>query len=108
MVWIWDTRAERICDTLAWFPTKVTMPPSSTSDTIVACLHNIVKDLQNPSPASSLAPRSDTQSKALSDLTTLLTNIVAPPLRVPEAAFGPDNVLAKDSPPKPERRQHHL
>jgi hypothetical protein len=25
-VWIWDTQHEHICDTLSWFPTKVTMP----------------------------------------------------------------------------------
>ena len=25
-LWLWDTRATRICDTLTWFPTKTTMP----------------------------------------------------------------------------------
>jgi hypothetical protein len=31
-VWIWETSAERISDTLAWYPTKVTMPAASSTD----------------------------------------------------------------------------
>jgi hypothetical protein len=96
-IWIWDTRAVRICDTLTWYPTKVRMPASSTTDTILACLQDIAYALQNPSPASALAPRTDTQSKALIDLITLLTNIAAPALRVPLL----DNQPAVTSEPVP-------
>ncbi len=82
-IWICDTRAERICDTLTWYPTKVRMPASSSNDIIIACLKDIAQALQHPAPASALAPRTDTQSKALLDLITLLTNITTPPLQVP-------------------------
>jgi hypothetical protein len=89
-VWIWETRATRICDTLTWFPTHVPMPASSSTDIIIASLRDIVTALQNPSPQTPLAPCTDTQNQALLDVVTLLTNltptptesVAAPPLRV--------------------------
>jgi hypothetical protein len=94
-VWMWDTRATCICDTLTWYPTQVSMPPSSTTDTIVECLRDIVEALQNPSPASALAPQTNTQSKALTNIVTLLTNIVEPTLPLPPP---------KSTPPAPSQR----
>ena len=78
-VWLWDTRASRICDTLTWFPTKVTMPLASSNDLILAGIHDIVQALRNPSPKSPLAPLTDSHHDALSQLTTILTSIVEPP-----------------------------
>ena len=97
-IWIWTTRNIRICDTVAWFPTKVTMPLASSTDLILAGIQDIVHALKNPSHGSPLAPRTDSQVQALMDLTNLLTNITAkappseklvtnqsvPPLRVVE------------------------
>jgi hypothetical protein len=82
-VWLCDTYAVRICDTLTWYPTKVRMPASSSNDIIIACLKDIAQALQHPAPASALAPHTNTQTKAHLDLITLLTNITAPPLQVP-------------------------
>jgi hypothetical protein len=56
-VWIWETRATRICDTLTWFPTHVPMPASSSTDIIMASLRDIIKALQNPSPRTPIAPQ---------------------------------------------------
>jgi hypothetical protein len=64
------------CDTLSWFPTKVTMPLASSTDLIVAGIHNIVAALNNPSPGSALAPLSDSHVTVLHQLTTILTNII--------------------------------
>jgi hypothetical protein len=78
-IWIWESRAVRICDTVTWYPTKVTMPDSSSTATIVACLKDIVNALQHPSPQSPLSPLTDTHNQALRDITQLLTHVVTPP-----------------------------
>jgi hypothetical protein len=68
-----DTRAERISDTVSWFPTKVTMPLASSNDLILAALTDITNALQHPSPAASLAPLAESHVTALQNLTELLT-----------------------------------
>jgi len=77
-IWVWDTRAERISDTVSWFPTKVTLPLASSTDLILAGIQDIVHALNNPSPGSPLAPLTDGHVAALQNLTELLTNIVTP------------------------------
>jgi hypothetical protein len=72
----------------SWFPTKVTMPLASSTDLVMAGIQDIIQALQNPTANSPLAPCTDSQVKALQDLTSLLTGIVkqdnhdAPTLRV--------------------------
>jgi hypothetical protein len=79
-VWIWETRASHNCNTLSWFPTKVTtMPLASSTDLILAGINDIVNALNNnPSPGSPLAPLIDSHVAKLQQLTTLLTNIIEP------------------------------
>ena len=79
-VWLWDTtRATRICDTLAWFPTKIAMMPlASSNDLIVAGIQDIVQALKYPSPKSPIAPLTDSHHDALVQLTSILTSIVSP------------------------------
>jgi outer membrane biosynthesis protein TonB len=68
------------------FPTHVPMPASSSTDIIMASLRDIVKALQNPSPRTPIAPRTDKQTQALLDVVTLLTNITPQPT---ESVAGP-------------------
>ncbi|KAI2498398.1 hypothetical protein MHU86_16095 [Fragilaria crotonensis] len=77
-VWLWDTRATRVCDTLSWFPTKVTMPLASSNDLILAGIHDILHALHHPSPASPLAPLTDSHHRALIELTSILTSLASP------------------------------
>ena len=77
-VWMWDTHATRICDTLAWFPTKVQMPLASSNDLILAGIKDILHALHNPSPGSPLAPLTDSHYDALTTLTTILTSVAKP------------------------------
>jgi hypothetical protein len=88
-IWIWETRALRIIDTLTWFPSKVKLPDSSSIDIILSCLQHILHALNNPSPKSPLAPRTDTQTQALNDLIALLGSVSpttpAPPFTPPTA-----------------------
>ena len=93
--WIPDTRRERICDTLEWFPSKVTLPLASSLDLVIAAANDIVHALNNPSAGSPLAPLTDSEATALRNLAEILTNrcdnpppstvdqrLPAPPLRV--------------------------
>ncbi|KAI2488787.1 hypothetical protein MHU86_25841 [Fragilaria crotonensis] len=77
-VWMWDTRATRICDTLAWFPTKCPMPLASSTDLILAGIGDILHALRNPTPGSPLAPLTDSHYDALTQLTSILTSLAAP------------------------------
>jgi hypothetical protein len=86
-VWMCETRATRISDTLSWFPTKVTMPLASSTDLILAALHDITNALQNPSPGSPLAPVTDSHVAALKTMTDVLTGLC------------PDAPIATASPP---------
>jgi hypothetical protein len=101
-IWILDTQGTRILDTIRWFPTQVQLPHSSSTDTIMNSLHDIVTALRHPTPRSPLAPLTDSHTDALLQLTALLSNIVkrpepnsaaehAAPLRV--------NAAANPSPP---------
>ncbi|KAI2494253.1 hypothetical protein MHU86_20271 [Fragilaria crotonensis] len=87
-VWLWDTRATRICDTLTWFPTKTTMPLASSNDLILAGVQDIIHALQHPSPGSPLAPLTDSHHNTLVQLTKILT-AVASDTRDPEPTPPP-------------------
>jgi hypothetical protein len=82
-IWLWGTRAMHVCDTLAWFLTKVTMLLASSNDLILACIGDIVHALHHPSPGSTLAPLTDSLHEALLQLTRVLTTVARPPLSVP-------------------------
>jgi hypothetical protein len=71
---MWDTRRERIFDTLTWFPSKVTMPLASSVDLVIAGAHDILHALANPSSNSPLAPLADSEVDVLRQLSSILTN----------------------------------
>jgi hypothetical protein len=81
----WHTQCEQICDTLSWFPTKVTMPLASSTDLVIAGINDIIHALSHPSNNPPFAPRMDSevQIQTLRDITTLLSNIAAPPPTAP-------------------------
>ncbi|CAJ1934140.1 unnamed protein product [Cylindrotheca closterium] len=89
-IWIYDTRAIRICDTVTWFPTKVRMPDSSSNAIIMSALQDIKHALLHPSPRTPIAPRSDSMTEALRQLVEVIENVQlpreppAPLLRVPK------------------------
>jgi hypothetical protein len=97
-VWIQETRSIRTCDTVSWFPTKVTMPDSSSNELIVAALHDIVHALQNPSPKSPLAPGTDSQTQALRMIVELLAKSTA-------SAEAPAPLLRVAPPPPAPRSE---
>ena len=102
-VWIWETRLERICDTISWFPTKVTMPLASSNDIILASLLDLTNAISNPSASSPLAPLADSHVAALQLLTKLLTGLATPaPALAPLASpTSPAPALRVPSPASP-------
>jgi hypothetical protein len=74
-VWILETTLERIADTVVWFPTKVSMPKSFSTDVAIAAARDLTKALLHPSPASPLSPISDSQHAALQQLSTIFNAI---------------------------------
>ena len=78
-VWANETTAERIVDTLAWFPTKVAMPTSSSTDAAIAAARDLIHALRNPSPASPLAPLTDSHHAQLRQLAEIFADSTQPP-----------------------------
>jgi len=81
-VWILETTSERIADTVVWFPTKVSMPKSSSTDAVIAAAQDLTSALLHPSPASPLSPISDSQHAALPQFLTKLLTRVPPKSRL--------------------------
>jgi hypothetical protein len=84
-VWIWETCAERISDTLAWFPTKVSMPSASSTDEALAAAKDLVQALLHPTTAGPVNPLSDSQRHALRELATIFADVNTPPTTNPAA-----------------------
>ena len=94
-VWIWETKAERYTDTVAWFPPPhIKMPVASKADLIVSCINDIVKIISEPFHGT-IDPLTDSDVHALAQTTSLLIHHAeeapiapapAPLLRVPAPA----------------------
>ena len=98
MIWVWDTCAERICNTVSWFPTKVMMLLALSNDLILVGIHNIVAALNNPSPGSPLASLTESHVNALKQLTNILTGIATNPAPG-SASTNPTITMPAPAPP---------
>ncbi|GKY94061.1 hypothetical protein MPSEU_000372700 [Mayamaea pseudoterrestris] len=58
-VYATDTNAERIADTLAWFPTQTIMPVASNQDLLIAAIKDMTSALRNWTTTSGPVPASD-------------------------------------------------
>jgi hypothetical protein len=96
-VWITETGRERIADTLAWFPTQVVMPTASSAEVAAAAARDLITALQNPSPASPLAPMGEGQLASLQVLATIFADVADPADNQPDTvplALPPPAILA--------------
>lgn len=98
-IWINATRSTRICDTVAWLPTKVPMPTASSVDYILTGIQDIVQALQHPSPNSPLAPLTDSQSNSLRTVMDILHKAASPPQVEPTPLPTPAPVAPTADPP---------
>ena len=81
--WIINTRAERIADTVVWFPSKVVMPTASSSEAACAAARDLIQALQHPAAASALSPFSDSEHAALHQLADIFRNRYPDPTDIP-------------------------
>ncbi len=66
-----SAKADRIADTLEWFPHYVKMPTSNNLDLLVATTSDILKALLNPPYNSPLGPLTDSEREVLKQFTTM-------------------------------------
>ena len=97
-VWIPETRATRIVDTLDWFPKQVTMPIASSMDLILAAARDLATALQHPSTNSPLSPLEHSEVETLRQLQQILLNRQVQPSPTPPKPVS----VVEPSPPTPE------
>ena len=71
--WVIETRAERIADTIVWFPSQVVMPTASSTDAACAAALDLIQALRHPATASALSPLTDAEHAALLQLADIFT-----------------------------------
>jgi hypothetical protein len=74
-VWILETTSEQVADTVVWFPTKVSMPKSLSTDAAIAAARDLTNALLHLLLALPLSPISDSQHAALKQLSTIFHEI---------------------------------
>jgi hypothetical protein len=77
-VYMTETKTERISDTISWYPTKVTLPTSSSAEVITAALHDVQQELLNQRPDNSICTISDNQREILKQMTNTFKQIIDP------------------------------
>jgi hypothetical protein len=70
-VYINKTKAERIVDTLDFFPARLTMPKHSSNDAIIKAAKDMIQALQEPHPATPFNVFGDKQLAALQQLANI-------------------------------------
>jgi hypothetical protein len=75
-VFVWETQAERITDTISWFPTQVKLPTATSEERIAASLQDVVTELQQPRPPFSTINLNESQSATLINVTNILSKII--------------------------------
>jgi hypothetical protein len=77
-LWIKETAAERIADTLTWLPLHVKMPGATPTDAAVAAARDLISALISTAPPSPLSPMADSQRQALYQLADMFASLTHP------------------------------
>lgn len=89
-VWACETAAQRVADTLSWFPSRVLMPTASATNTITAALQDLISAIKAPTTtATALSPFAHAQHDNLLALAELFTACAAPPTPSTPPGFVP-------------------
>ena len=76
------THAERICDTVEFFPHNIPLPTTSDAHYLKAAAEDILAILNNPKPSLSYLHRDDTFNDAIKQTASLLHRALQPPPKV--------------------------
>lgn len=74
-----ETSAERVADTVVWFPQHVRLPVASSTDAAIEAARALTHALLHPTPASPLSAISDYHRDALTRLADIFADATAPP-----------------------------
>jgi hypothetical protein len=102
MIHVTSTNKTRIGTTVEFFPTHCRVPQTSSADYAVRAALELIAALENPSPASPLAPLGLRQLEALRQLAELLASALPPTAatspRVPSPAMNTRAVTRRVEP----------
>ena len=93
------TAAERIADTVEFFPYNCPMPKTSSADAATTAAADLIHALRNPSPATPFGLIGDAQLTALATLATIFQTAAQPPTSPSKHLTTPPRV-----PPAPPRK----
>jgi hypothetical protein len=77
-VYMTETKAERITDTIEWYPTKTTLPTASSTEVITAALNDVRHELLNQRPNNSICNISESEREVLKQMTSTFKQIIDP------------------------------
>ena len=99
-VHVGKTSAERIADTLTWYPSQVSMPTNSSLDLATAAAQDLLAALLHPSDASPLPALSLTQRAALFQLADIFADVTdtSPSQPTPDSSTTPSASFDSVSP----------
>jgi hypothetical protein len=122
-VWVTDTRAERVSQTLVWFPKWVPLPRNTSNDYATIAALELVRALKNPSAGGPLPPLPDEQLEAMLKLAEIFhrhsTSTKMDDVSAQRVAKNPEsapqqptratyaNSTKKKQPPPYEPQHHH-
>ena len=95
-MYIVETKAERIVDTVAWFPTYVSMPTPSSTTTLLSAAYDLTQSLLSPRTSSHLPPLVASHTKALLELSTIFKKSLLPTNQAPTDEFIEDDEQTND------------
>jgi hypothetical protein len=88
-VYVSRTAAERIADTVEFFPEHAPMPKTSSADSARDAAAALTTALLNPSPAAPSAKIGDKQMEALHQLASIFATSIPDPVALPRVAAQP-------------------
>lgn len=77
-IYMTETNAERISDTISWFPSKIPVPTASSFEIITAALQDVQHELLHQQPPNSICNLTATQTNILKTFTDTFQQIVDP------------------------------
>jgi hypothetical protein len=95
-VWMWDTRATRICDTITWMPTRPTMPSPSMYKVIEEHLREIIHLLRKPMSNPHLQPLPESHLHAIETLASIFPTKPTEPVDMPKQDATPNVPLTSE------------
>ena len=100
-IYIISTNADRICDTVTFFPTKVSMPHLLATDTTMYSAKDLAHALLNQAPAAPFATLSTARLEKIQQLSDIFSEATAQEPPAPRQRVVPANCNVPPVAPQP-------